>query len=106
MTTQPSYNVEPEQLRGHAGRLAAHADQLSSIGMALPGEMGTSSLGSFAQFITVGLENAMTETMAAFEHAASTVDKVSDGMRRAADQYQNSDDDHAAALARIGEGIR
>ncbi|PXY29104.1 hypothetical protein BAY59_15865 [Prauserella coralliicola] len=106
MSPHPSYTVDPEQLRAHAGRLAAHADRLSSIGSALPGEMGARSLGAFAQFITAGIGAAMTETMGAFAHAASTLDKVGDGMRRAADQYEDSDSEHAGGLTGIGEGTR
>ncbi|SFB43605.1 Excreted virulence factor EspC, type VII ESX diderm [Amycolatopsis marina] len=105
MSAQPSYDVDPEQLRAHAGRLTAHADQLSSIGAALPGEMGAQALGSFAQFITAGLGAAMTETAGAFAHSASTLDKVATGMRRAADLYQNSDEDHAAGLIGLGSNL-
>ncbi|MFF5986711.1 WXG100 family type VII secretion target [Prauserella flavalba] len=105
MSPQPSYTVDPEQLRAHASRLAAHADQLSSIGSALPGEMGAQSLGAFAQFITAGIGAAMTETTGAFMHAASTLDKVGEGMRRAGDQYQNADSEHAGGLTGIGSGI-
>ncbi|RZQ62398.1 type VII secretion target [Amycolatopsis suaedae] len=104
--TTPSYQVDPEQLRSHAGRLAAHADRLSAIGTSLPGEMNAASLGSFAQFITTGVGAAMARTSEAFGHASSTMDKVSEGMRRAAEHYQHSDDDHAAGLTGIGEGIR
>ncbi|GAB3493217.1 type VII secretion target [Amycolatopsis cihanbeyliensis] len=110
MTTQRSYSVDPEQLRGHATRLAAHADQLSSAGTGLPGEMGSLSLGAFAQFIAAGIGSAMTETADAVAQAASTLDTVSHGMRRVADQYQRSDEGHAAALTGLGsmleEGTR
>ncbi|EIE98874.1 type VII secretion target [Saccharomonospora glauca] len=105
MSPQPSYEVDPEQLRAHARRLAAHADQLSSIGTALPSQMGAQSLGAFAQFITASIGAAMTATTDAFAHASSTVDKVSEGMRRAADRYQESDDTHATDLTGIGAHI-
>ncbi|QFU91902.1 type VII secretion target [Amycolatopsis sp. YIM 10] len=106
MTAPQSSEVDPEQLRAHASRLAAHADQLSSIGAALPGEMGAQSLGAFAQFITTGLGAAMTETMGAFAHASSTLDKVGDGMRRAADRYEHTDEGHADRIAGLEEGSR
>ena len=102
MTTRQSYDVDPEQLRGHAGRLAAHADQLSSIGAPLPGELGELSLGAFAQFISAGIGSAMAETADALRHSSSTLDMVSDGLRRAADRYQDSDEDHAATFSALG----
>lgn len=105
MTARPSYDVDPDQLRAHASRLAAHADQLSSIGTALPGEMRTQALGSFAEFITAGLGAAMTETAGALAHSASTLDKVANGMRRAADLYQNSDEDYATGLTALGSNL-
>ncbi|TLW94738.1 WXG100 family type VII secretion target [Saccharomonospora piscinae] len=105
-----SYTVDVEQLRSHAGRLAAHADELSTLGAALPGELAGRSLGSFAQFVATGLGAAMADTAGAFAHAASTVDKVGGAMRRAAEEYQNSDETHAAGLAALGpdhpEGTR
>lgn len=104
--TSPQSEVDPEQLRTHASRLNAHADQLSSIGSGLPGEMGAQSLGMFAQFITTGLGSAMTETMGAFAHASSTLDKVGDGLRRAADQYEHTDEGHGDRIAGIEEGGR
>jgi hypothetical protein len=102
MTSNQSYTVDHDQLRKHAGRLAAHADQLSSLGTSLPSEMSAASLGPFAQFITTGIGAAMNRTMDAFSHTASTMDKVGDGMRRAADRYQGTDTDHAAGLNNIG----
>ncbi|WP_020672387.1 WXG100 family type VII secretion target [Amycolatopsis nigrescens] len=102
MTMPNSYTVDPEQLREHAGRLAGYADQLGAIGTGLPDTMGEQSLGSFAQFITTGLGGAMTEALGAFAHAASTVDQVSDGMRRAADDYQRTEDGTASGVTGIG----
>jgi uncharacterized protein YukE len=93
-----SFTVDHEQLRGHAATLAGYADQLSATGTRLPDQLGQESLGSFAQFLTTGLSGAMGETLAAFAHVASTMDKVSAGMRQTADTYQRSDDDSAANL--------
>lgn len=93
-----SFNVDHEQLRGHAATLAGYADQLSATGTRLPDRLGQESLGSFAQFLTAGLGSAMGETLDAFQHVASTMDKVSEGMRQTADLYQRTDDDNAAAV--------
>lgn len=103
--TEPSYRVDPAQLREHASRLTAHADQLSSIGSGLPAEMSAQSLGSFAQFITAGLGAAMARTTDAFRQASSTVDAVAGGLRQAADQYEGSDNRHAATLADLGSSL-
>lgn len=96
-----SFAVDHEQLRGHAATLAGYADQLSATGTALPDQIGQETLGSFAQFLTAGLSGAMGETLAAFAHVASTMDKVSEGMRQTADTYQRTDDDSAANLTGV-----
>ncbi|MEU0883414.1 type VII secretion target [Lentzea sp. NPDC005914] len=97
-----SFTVDHEQLRRHATTLAGYADQLSATGTALPDQLGQESLGSFAQFLTAGLGNAMGETLNAFSHVASTMDKVGEGMRQTADMYQRTDDDNAAAVVGAG----
>jgi hypothetical protein len=99
--TTPDHTVDPEQLRTHASTLAGHADRLATIGTRLPDSLGEQPLGAFAQFLTTGLGGAMVATMAAFSHAASTVDLVSGGLRQTADGYQRTDDDNAATLAGI-----
>lgn len=105
-----AFDVDPEQLRGHASKIAGYADQLSAIGGRLPDSLADQSLGSFAQFITAGLGGAMNATLGAFADAATSVDKVSIGMRQAADSYQRTDGDNADTLTGIemtmGEGIR
>lgn len=89
------FTTDHEQLRGHAATLAGYADQLSDTGTRLPDQLGQSSLGSFAQFLTSGLSGAMGETMGAFAHVASTMDKVGAGVRQTADTYQRTDDRNA-----------
>ncbi|RSN07325.1 ESX-1 secretion-associated protein [Streptomyces sp. WAC 05977] len=102
MTAERSYTVDPEQLRRHAGRLAAHGGQLASLGAALPGEMPLAALGPFAQCFTAGIGAAMSRTRDAFARTASVMDDVGDGMRRAAELYQSTDEGHAARLNRDG----
>jgi uncharacterized protein YukE len=104
--TTADFTTEADQLRSHASRLSGYADQLAAIGTRLPDTLGEQSLGSFAQFITAGLGGAMTATLDAFGHAASTVDKVSDGMRQTAEQYERTDGNSASGLTGIEEGIR
>jgi uncharacterized protein YukE len=109
-STADAFTVDPEQLRAHARTLAGRADRLSASGTRLPDSLGEQSLGSFAGFLTAGLGGAMATTLDAFGHAASTVDKVSSGLRQAADQYERTDDDSATGLtgieATMGEGFR
>lgn len=95
-----TFTVDHEQLRKHAATLAGYADQLSATGTQLPDQLGQQSLGSFAQFLTSGLGGAMGETLNAFTHVASTMDKVGEGMRKTADLYQRTDDDNAATVVR------
>ncbi len=100
--TVPDYKVDPDQLRAHASTLSGYADRLATIGTGLPGSLAEQSLGSFAQFLTTGLGTAMTDTLNAFGHAASTVDMVAGGMRQTADGYQSTDEGNASTVAGIG----
>ena len=102
MSEAGSYTVDPAQLRDHAGRLAQHAGQLSTLGAELPSELPGAPLGSYAQFVTTGIATAMNRTATAFTDTAATLDAVGGALRRAADQYQGTDGTHAAGLANIG----
>ena len=96
--SQGDFTVDPEQLRGHAGKLAGYADQLAGTGSRLPDALGEQSLGSFAGFLTAGLGGAMATTLDAFGHVASVVDQVGGGLRQVADQYQRTDGDGSATF--------
>jgi uncharacterized protein YukE len=93
-----TFTVDHEHLRRHAATLAGCADQLAATGSGLPSGLGQEALGSFAQFLATGLGGAMQDTLDAFAHVASTMDKVGDGLRQTADLYQRTDDDNAAAV--------
>ena len=97
-----SFTVDHEQLRGHAATLAGYADRLSATGGRLPDQLGQDSLGSFAQFLTTGLSGSMGETMGAFAHVASTMDKMSEGMRQTAETYQRTDERNAETVTGAG----
>ena len=97
-----SFTVDHEQLRGHAATLAGYTDRLSATGGRLPDQLGQDSLGSFAQFLTTGLSGSMGETMGAFAHVASTMDKVSEGMRQTAETYQRTDERNAETVTGAG----
>lgn len=97
-----TFTVDHEQLRGHAGTLAGYADQLAATGTRLPDQVGQGALGEFAQFLTAGLGSAMGETLTAFTHVATTIDRVSAGVRQVADTYQRTDDANASGLTQAG----
>jgi uncharacterized protein YukE len=97
-----SFTVDHEQLRGHATTLAGYADRLAATGGRLPDQLGQESLGSFAQFLTSGLSGSMGETMGAFAHVASTMDKVGEGMRQTAETYQRTDERNAETVTGAG----
>ncbi|SMC91331.1 type VII secretion target [Lentzea albidocapillata] len=97
-----SFTADHEQLRCHARTLTRYADQLSGTGTRLPGQVGQSSLGSFAQFLSSGLSGPMGETMGAFAHVASTMDKVGEGVRRTAENYQRTDERNAEDITGAG----
>lgn len=96
-----SFGVDHEQLRAHAATLAGHADRLAAAGAGMPDRLGQ-ELGSFAQFLAAGLGGAMAGTRTAFGDIASTLDKVSIGLRQTADTYQRTDDDNTASITGAG----
>lgn len=100
-----NYDVNPDQLRSHAGVLSGYADRLAEIGTGLPGALAEQSLGSFTQFLTTGLGGAMTETLHAFDHAASTVDLMAAGVRQAAEGYDRTDNNNATIVTTIGDDL-
>ncbi|SDF79599.1 Excreted virulence factor EspC, type VII ESX diderm [Lentzea fradiae] len=100
MSTPDNFTVDHEQLRGHAATLAGYADQLSATAARMPDRLGQ-ELGSFAQFLAAGLGGAMGRTRTAFGDVASTLDKVSIGVRQTADAYQRTDDGNAASFTGV-----
>ncbi|GGN08622.1 hypothetical protein GCM10011609_55360 [Lentzea pudingi] len=97
-----SFTADHEQLRRHAKTLTGYADRLSGTGSRLPDQVGERSLGSFAQFLSSGLSGPMGETMGAFAHIASTMDKVGEGMRQTAENYQRTDERNAEDITGAG----
>ena len=98
MTTSPGFQVDPGQIRAHAGTVGGIAGQLSSVGGGLPGGLGDHALGTFVQFLTAGLQTAMAKSADAVTHGSRAVDNMSSALTRAADSYQHIDGDHAARL--------
>ncbi|MFD4639854.1 type VII secretion target [Lentzea sp. NPDC058436] len=95
-----SFTADHEQLRGHAKSLTGYADRLA--GIRPPDRLGQESLGSFAEFLTTGLSGPMAETTGAFAQLSSTMDKVGEGMRRTAENYQRTDERNAEDITGAG----
>ncbi|GHH29878.1 type VII secretion target [Lentzea cavernae] len=97
-----SLTADHEQLRRHAATVSGYADRLSETGTRMPDRLGQESLGSFAQFLTTGLSGPMGETTGAFARMASTLDKVGEGVRRTAENYQRTDERNAGDITGAG----
>jgi uncharacterized protein YukE len=100
--TQPNidFDVDPEQLYGHAGSVGEVADQLSGIGGRLPSGLADLALGLFAQFLASGLQGAMTQVANTITHASSSVAEVSTGVSRTATTYLDTDRTNELNLTR------
>jgi uncharacterized protein YukE len=98
MTT--NYEVDPDQLRGHAASVGDVADQLSAIGGRLPSGLADLALGPFTQFLTSGLQGAMTQVANTITDASSSVAELSTGITRTAAGYQYTDESNATNLNR------
>jgi hypothetical protein len=94
------FDIDPDQLYGHAGNVGDVADQLSAIGGRLPSGLADLALGPFAQFLAAGLQGAMTQVANTITDASSSVAEVSTGITRTAARYQHTDETNAANLTR------
>ena len=92
------FDVDPAQLYGHARSVGDVADQLSTIGGQLPSGLADLALGPFTQFLTSGLQGAMTQVANTITNASSSVAEMSTGISRTAARYQNVDDSNATHL--------
>lgn len=90
--------VDPAQVRAHADAVGKLSAQLSDVAGGLSGQLGGNSLGSFVQFLTAGLSDAMGQTADAVSLASSVLGNVQSGLRRTADHYQDIDAQHAAQM--------
>ena len=94
------FDVDAGQLHGHAGSVGDVADQLSAIGGRLPSGLADLALGLFAQFLSSGLQGAMTQVANSVTDASSSVAELSTGLTRTAVGYQNTDENNATTLNR------
>ena len=94
------FDVDPAQLYQHARSVGDVADQLSAIGGRLPSGLADLALGPFTQFLTSGLQGAMTHVANTITEASSSVAEMSTGISRTALRYQNVDESNATNLNR------
>ena len=92
------FDVVPDQLYGHAGSVGDVADQLSAIGGQLPSGLADLALGLFTQFLSSGLQGAMTQVANTITDASNSVAEVSTGITRTAAGYQSVDETNATNL--------
>jgi uncharacterized protein YukE len=94
------FDVDTDQLHGHASGVGDVADQLSAIGGRLPSGLADTALGLFAQFLASGLQGAMTQVANTITDASSSVAELGTGITRTAADYQDTDETNAANLTR------
>lgn len=92
------FDVDLDQLHGHAGSVGDVADQLSEIGGRLPSGLTDLALGLFAQFLSSGLQGAMTQVANTITDASSSVAEMSTGLTSTAGDYENTDETNADNL--------
>lgn len=93
-----SFDVDTQQLQGHAGSVGDMADQLSAIGGRLPSGLADLALGLFTQFLSTGLQGAMTQVANTITDASNSVAEMSTGISRTAAGYQYTDETNATNL--------
>lgn len=102
MSDSGQFQVDADQLRAHAASVGDLANQLSSVaGGGQAGGLSDNALGSFVQFLTSGLQDAMNQTTQAVSGAATGVDNVSLRLSQTAQGYQNSDTGNAGQFTGI-----
>jgi uncharacterized protein YukE len=92
------FDVDTQQLHGHADSIGDVADQLSAIGGRLPSGLADLALGLLTQFLTTGLQGAMTQVANTVTDASNSVAEMSTGMSRTSTSYQTVDETNAGNL--------
>jgi excreted virulence factor EspC (type VII ESX diderm) len=95
------FQVDLAQLRDHAQTVGDHASQLSAVAGGLSDGPQDNSLGVFVQFLTAGLQGAMTAATGSIRHASAGVSQVSASLRHTASGYQQIDEHNATRLRGI-----
>jgi hypothetical protein len=92
------FHVDHEQIRAHAGTVAGLSDGLSTAAGAMTGGPASNALGTFMEFATLGLGDAISRAARAVSDASGALDSVSRGLAGSAEDYQRADDEGVAAL--------
>jgi len=100
MSAHDQFGIDPDDLRRHATTVSGLADQLSTAAGSLPGDLGGGALGTFCDFLSTGLQGGMGEVAAATTSASTSVEEISTGLRRTAEDYQRVDDATGTNLER------
>jgi hypothetical protein len=98
VSTPASFEVDLGQIRQHANKVGEIAGSLGDAANGLPDGLAGNPLGTFVQFLTAGLADAMTKTKGAIGQVATMTSNVSAGLSQAADHYQTTDEHSAARL--------
>lgn len=85
------FELDPQQLTAHANSVGDVADQLSAIGGQLPSGLADLALGPFTQFLTSGLQQAMTHVANTVTAASSSVAEIGNGVSRTVTRYVSTD---------------
>lgn len=96
------FRVDHEQIRAHAGTVAGLSDVLATTAGAMTGGPAAHALGSFLEFATAGLGDAISQAAQSVSDASGALDSVSRGLTGSAEDYQRADDE-GVALLREGE---
>ena len=95
------FQVDLAQLRTHAETVGDHANQLSAVAGGMTSGPQDNSLGVFVQFLTAGLQSAMSTATGSVNHASAGVSQVSSNLHSTVAGYQQTDQDNASRLGGI-----
>ncbi|SDD38635.1 type VII secretion target [Actinokineospora iranica] len=93
------FDIDADQLRWHANTTASIADQLSGVSDRAPDRVADGALGSFTQFLTTGLSDAVGQSGVSIADVSAAVDTMSLAIRRSAEAYERTDEHSASHLA-------
>lgn len=100
------YEVEPEQLRAHAGKLDDHAENLRQAGdAARTTRLGGEAYGKICFFVPLALNAVAEPVTAALTSAQRAVDESAAALRSVVNDYESRDQEIATDLERIADGI-
>jgi len=94
---ESGFNVDLNELRGHAATVFDIAGQVRSAGAGAQDLVG-GAFGQIAEFFASGVTAAGDELRGAISQAGDTVVDVHVGLRQTADSYQNTDDRYATVF--------